>query len=88
LLNRIIPLLRTGGWLVLEDHDLNFHSNSKLGNNPATVKVLECMHAATMNRHVQSGHRPYDEMLRIKGVFSEIHTRIIPFHLSASSEGE
>jgi hypothetical protein len=67
---------------------MNFQSNSKLGNNPATVKVLEALHAAMMNRHVQSGHRPYDEILRIKGVFSEIHTRIIPFLLSATSDGE
>jgi hypothetical protein len=67
---------------------MDFHSSSKIGNNPGTVKVIETLHASTMNRHVQSGHRPYDEILRIKGVFSEIHTRIIPFLLSAASDGE
>jgi hypothetical protein len=87
VLNRVIPLLRTGGWLVLEEPDMNFHSNSKLGNNPATVRVLEIFRAL-LNRHVQSGHSPYDEMLRIKGVFNEVHTRIIPLLLSAPRDGE
>jgi len=81
VLIHIIGLLKPGGWLVLDEQDIQF-----TGAGPATAQIVEALKDKMRTRGTTFGRITYAETCLAMGVFDEVHSKEVPLYISEQSD--
>jgi len=86
VISRVIPLLKPGGWLLMQylDSDLRAEDGSDLG--PATRVWLDRYDDLLRGRGTESPTRISDNIITASGLFSEINVKKIDIALSEHTD--
>jgi len=86
IITRVIQLVKPGGWLLIEDLDLNVHGRDGLDISPALIAWFDGFIRALKDRGVDHTAPIFDKIAEASGVFSEVNVRKVGVPFSANTD--